>query len=180
MKILEMENASLASLRKVAEELNLPNFHRMKKENLIINIRRAEAEKEGLEVRGGVLEITPEGVGFLRTNYSIGPEDVYVSQAQLRRHDLRMGDLVIGAVAVGTRGRGVAAVVEGALAPGLARRVRQIALGALEPLLPAVVVVDEALRHGERHPVDADLHRGWRRLADAATGEQRAQQRRRQ
>jgi transcription termination factor Rho len=70
----------------------------MKKENLIINIRRAEAEKEGVEMRGGVLEITPEGVGFLRTNYSIGPEDVYVSQAQLRRHDLRMGDMVIGVV----------------------------------------------------------------------------------
>ena len=98
MKILEMENASLASLRKLAEELNIPNFQRMKKENLIINIRRAEAEKEGVEMRGGVLEITPEGVGFLRTNYSIGPEDVYVSQAQLRRHDLRMGDLVIGVV----------------------------------------------------------------------------------
>jgi len=98
MKILEMENASLATLRKVAEDLKIPNAHRMKKENLIINIRKAEAEQEGLEVRGGVLEITPEGVGFLRTNYSIGPEDVYVSQAQLRRHDLRMGDLVIGVV----------------------------------------------------------------------------------
>ena len=93
-----MENASLASLRKVADDLKIPNAHRMKKENLIINIRKAEAEQEGLEVRGGVLEITPEGVGFLRTNYSIGPEDVYVSQAQLRRHDLRMGDLVIGVV----------------------------------------------------------------------------------
>ena len=98
MKIIEMENASLSALRKVAEELNVPNAQRMKKENLIINIRRAEAEKEGVEMRGGVLEITPEGVGFLRTNYSIGPEDVYVSQAQLRRHDLRMGDLVIGVV----------------------------------------------------------------------------------
>ncbi len=98
MKILEMEDASLASLRELAEELKIPNSHRMKKENLIINIRRAEAEKEGIEVRGGVLEITPEGVGFLRTNYSIGPEDVYVSQAQLRRYDLRMGDLVIGVV----------------------------------------------------------------------------------
>lgn len=98
MKIIEMENASLSSLRKIAEELNIPNSQRMKKENLIINIRRTEAEKEGVEVRGGVLEITPEGVGFLRTNYSIGSEDVYVSQAQLRRHDLRMGDMVIGVV----------------------------------------------------------------------------------
>lgn len=98
MKMLEMEVASLSTLRSIAEELKIPNTNRMKKENLIINIRRAEAEQEGVEVRGGVLEITPEGVGFLRTNYSIGPEDVYVSQAQLRRHDLRMGDLVIGVV----------------------------------------------------------------------------------
>lgn len=98
MNIIEMENASLSSLRQLAEELKVPNFGRLKKENLIINIRRAEAEKEGIEVRGGVLEITPEGVGFLRTNYSIGPDDVYVSQAQLRRYDLRMGDFVIGVV----------------------------------------------------------------------------------
>jgi transcription termination factor Rho len=98
MNISEMENASLASLRQVAEEMNVPNAKRLKKENLILNIRRVEAEKEGLEVRGGVLEITPEGVGFLRNNYSIGPDDVYVSQAQLRRYDLRMGDFVMGVV----------------------------------------------------------------------------------
>jgi transcription termination factor Rho len=98
MNISEMEVAPLASLRQVAEEMNVPNAKRLKKENLIINIRRAEAEKEGIEVRGGVLEITPEGVGFLRNNYSIGPDDVYVSQAQLRRYDLRMGDFVMGVV----------------------------------------------------------------------------------
>ena len=98
MKISEMENASLASLRQIAEELNIPNSKHMKKENLILNIRRVEAAAEGSEVRGGVLEITPEGVGFLRTNYSIGPDDVYVSQAQLRRYDLRMGDFVMGVV----------------------------------------------------------------------------------
>jgi transcription termination factor Rho len=98
MNISEMENATLASLRQIAEELNVPNARRLKKENLILNIRRFEAEKEGAEVRGGVLEITPEGVGFLRTNYSIGPDDVYVSQAQLRRYDLRMGDFVMGVV----------------------------------------------------------------------------------
>lgn len=98
MKITEMEDASLASLRQFAEELNIPNAKRLKKENLILNIRRTEAAAEGIEVRGGVLEITPEGVGFLRTNYSIGPDDVYVSQAQLRRYDLRMGDFVMGVV----------------------------------------------------------------------------------
>jgi len=98
MNIIEMENAPLATLRKAAEELNIPNHNRLKKENLIIQICKAEAAAQGVEVKGGVLEITPEGVGFLRTNYSIGPEDVYVSQAQLRRYDLRMGDFVIGVV----------------------------------------------------------------------------------
>jgi len=98
MKILELENAPLASLRQVAKELNIPNAARLKKENLLIRIRQVEAESEGLEVRGGVLEIMNEGVGFLRTNYQVGQEDVYVSQAQLRRYDLRGGDLVIGHV----------------------------------------------------------------------------------
>src|SRR5574340_951179 len=97
-KIIELENEPLVDLRKRAKDLSIPNADRLKKENLIIQIRQAEAEKEGLEVRGGVLEIMPEGIGFLRKNYEIGPEDVYVSQAQLRRYDLRNGDLVIGAV----------------------------------------------------------------------------------
>ena len=98
MKILELENAPLSQLRDTAKELNIPNAARLKKENLIIRIRQVEAEKEGLEVRGGVLEIMNEGIGFLRTNYQVGPEDVYVSQAQLRRYELRSGDLVIGHV----------------------------------------------------------------------------------
>jgi transcription termination factor Rho len=98
MKIIELENAPLASLRDMAKELNIPNAARLKKENLLIKIRQVEAEKEGLEVRGGVLEIMNEGIGFLRTNYQVGQDDVYVSQAQLRRYDLRSGDLVIGHV----------------------------------------------------------------------------------
>jgi len=97
MKILELENNSLAALRQIAKDLNIADAHRLKKENLIIRIRQVEAEREGLEVRGGILEIMPEGIGFLRTNYRIGPDDVYVSQAQLRRYELRNGDMVIGA-----------------------------------------------------------------------------------
>jgi transcription termination factor Rho len=98
MRILELENAPLASLRQMAKDLNVNDANRLKKENLIIRIRQVEAEREGLEVRGGILEIMPEGIGFLRTNYKIGQDDVYVSQAQLRRYELRNGDLVIGAV----------------------------------------------------------------------------------
>jgi transcription termination factor Rho len=98
MKILELESSPLPALRQIARDLNVPNANRLKKENLILRIRQVEAEKEGLEVRGGILEIMSEGVGFLRTNYAIGAEDVYVSQAQLRRYELRSGDLVIGHV----------------------------------------------------------------------------------
>ena len=73
MKLLELESAPLSALRDVARGLEIPNAARLKKENLLIRIRQAEAEKEGLEVRGGVLEIMSEGVGFLRTNYQVGP-----------------------------------------------------------------------------------------------------------
>jgi transcription termination factor Rho len=98
MNILELENEPLAKLRQMGKDLNIPNSSRLKKELLILRIRQVEAEREGLEVRGGILEIMNEGVGFLRSDYRIGPEDVYVSQAQLRRYDLRNGDLVIGHV----------------------------------------------------------------------------------
>lgn len=98
MNIRELEKKSLAELREQAKELNVPRAARLKKEQLIVKIRQAEAEKEGLEVRGGILEIMNEGIGFLRSNYQVGPEDVYVSQAQLRRQELRSGDMVIGHV----------------------------------------------------------------------------------
>ena len=92
MRILELENAPLAALRDMAKELNIPNAARLKKENLIMRIRQADAEKEGLEVRGGVLEIMSEGIGFLRTNYQVGPEDVYVSSG-VRYKDLILKQL---------------------------------------------------------------------------------------
>jgi transcription termination factor Rho len=99
MKILELENEPLVKLRAMAKDLGVQNANRLKKEALAIQIRQAEAEKEGVELRGGVLEIMSEGIGFLRAaNYRISDQDVYVSQAQLRRYDLRSGDLVIGNV----------------------------------------------------------------------------------
>ena len=98
MRTKELDGTSLHELREIAKGLDIPNAARLKKENLIIRIQQSESEKEGIEVRGGVLEITNEGVGYLRNNYQIGAEDVYVSQAQIRRHDLRGGDLIIGVV----------------------------------------------------------------------------------
>ena len=98
MDIFELEKKTVKQLSKIAKDLNKPNSNRLKREGLIVKIAQSLAEAEGLEMRGGVLEIMNEGIGFLRANYRIGAEDVYVSQAQLRRYELRSGDLVIGHV----------------------------------------------------------------------------------
>jgi len=98
MDIITLNKKSLTELRTIAKEFNLPRPTRHKKESLILQVSRAMGEAEGLEIRGGVLEIMNEGIGFLRQNYHIGSEDVYVSQAQLRRYELRSGDMVIGHV----------------------------------------------------------------------------------
>jgi transcription termination factor Rho len=89
----------LATLRQVARDLDVSDVGRLKKEDLILRIQQAEAEKEGVEMRGGILEIMSDGIGFLRSgHYQAGPYDVYVSQSQIRRYNLRNGDLVIGHV----------------------------------------------------------------------------------
>jgi len=98
INVPDLEKSSLAELRKIAKELNVINSTRLKRENLIVRIAQhsTEANEEGEEVRGGILEVMPEGIGFLRQNYKLGKDDVYVSQAQIRRYNLRSGDLVIG------------------------------------------------------------------------------------
>ena len=98
MEIIELESQTTKQLQKIAKDLNLENIKRLKRDGLIVKVAQALAEAEGLEISGGVLEIINEGIGFLRSNYRIGPDDVYVSQAQLRRYELRSGDLVIGHV----------------------------------------------------------------------------------
>src|SRR5512139_110630 len=99
MKVIELESTPLEVLRQRARDLNIPTVNRLKKDDLILRIQQAEAEREGLELRGGILEIMSEGIGFLRSGqYQPGPYDVYVSQSQIRRYNLRTGDLIIGHV----------------------------------------------------------------------------------
>ncbi|MEZ0395642.1 MAG: transcription termination factor Rho [Anaerolineales bacterium] len=99
MDIIELENKPLAELRNMARDFNIANANRLKKEALILRICQEEAAQKGLDVRGGILEIMNEGIGFLRSaRYSISEDDVYVSQAQLRRYELRSGDLIVGHV----------------------------------------------------------------------------------
>ena len=96
MEIVELEKKSLTELRKIAGEMGIENYKLRKREYLIIAIASQQALKDGKEMGGGVLEIMPEGVGFLRLDYQMGKNDIYVSQAQLRRHELRNGDMVFG------------------------------------------------------------------------------------
>ncbi|GAB4493434.1 MAG: transcription termination factor Rho [Anaerolineales bacterium] len=100
MNILELESKPLSDLRHMAfKDFGIQNANRLKKEALVLRLRQEEALREGLEIRGGILEIMDEGIGFLRSaRYSISDDDVYVSQAQLRRYELRSGDLVVGHV----------------------------------------------------------------------------------
>ncbi|GAB4403885.1 MAG: transcription termination factor Rho [Anaerolineales bacterium] len=99
MNVAELEKMPLARLRDMARELSVKEPMRLKREELVLRLRQVIAERDGQEMRGGVLEIMSEGIGFLRTgHYGIQPDDVYVSQAQLRRYNLRSGDLVIGHV----------------------------------------------------------------------------------
>jgi transcription termination factor Rho len=100
LNILDLENKPLAELRSMASsDFGIQNAHRLKKEALVIRLRQAEAARDGLEVRGGILEIMSEGIGFLRSeHYQVSEDDVYVSQAQLRRYDLRDGDMIVGHV----------------------------------------------------------------------------------
>ncbi|MCX6026483.1 MAG: transcription termination factor Rho [Chloroflexi bacterium] len=99
MHIAELEKMTLAELRRTGKELEIPAFTRMKKDDLVLRLLQANAERQGLELRGGILEIVEEGIGFLRAeHYLPGPNDIYVSQSQIRRFSLRTGDMVIGQV----------------------------------------------------------------------------------
>jgi len=99
MNIAQLEDMTLTDLRAMSKDLEIHGASRMKKEDLILQIMQADAERRGLELRGGVLDIVNEGMGFLRSDHYLpGPNDIYVSQSQIRRFSLRTGDMVIGQV----------------------------------------------------------------------------------
>lgn len=99
MDIAQLENKNLEELRQLARDASIPRFTRLKKPDLILALLRDEAERRGHKLRGGVLEIVDDGIGFLRAeHYLPGPNDIYVSQTQIKRFNLRTGDMVIGQV----------------------------------------------------------------------------------
>jgi transcription termination factor Rho len=99
MNIVELETRNLDDLREMARELEISGYTRLKKHDLIMRLLKHNAERQGYIFGGGVLDIVQEGIGFLRSDHLLpGPEDVYVSQSQIRRFGLRTGDMVIGQV----------------------------------------------------------------------------------
>jgi transcription termination factor Rho len=101
MDLAQMKSKTVHELQEIAQELNLGSTSSMRKQELIFRILEAQTEKSGLIFSEGVLEILPEGYGFLRsTDYSYlpGPDDIYVSPSQIKRFDLQTGDTVSGQV----------------------------------------------------------------------------------
>lgn len=100
MDIAELESKTLQELYEVAKKLDLPGYRQLKKHDLIFKILEGQTQKNGNEfIPKGILEILPEGYGFLRTGgYLPSREDIYVSQTQIRRFDMQHGDLVSGQV----------------------------------------------------------------------------------
>jgi len=99
VNIAELELKTLNELQEEARQIGLTGYSRLKKHDLVFRLLRGQAEKMGYIFGGGVLEIIQDGIGFLRSDHLLpGPEDVYVSQSQIRRFGLRTGDLVIGQV----------------------------------------------------------------------------------
>ncbi|BAL98475.1 MULTISPECIES: transcription termination factor Rho [Caldilinea] len=95
----QLEELTLDELRELARAANVTGYTRLKKYDLIMRLLRASAERAGYIFGGGILEIVQDNIGFLRSDHLLpGPEDVYVSQSQIRRFGLRTGDLVIGQV----------------------------------------------------------------------------------
>lgn len=101
MNIKDLKKLKINDLYKIAKELNVEGASGMRKQELIFAILQAQTEKNGLIFGEGVLEILPDGFGFLRApdyNYLPGPDDIYISPSQIRRFNLRTGDTVSGQI----------------------------------------------------------------------------------
>lgn len=101
MNLKELKEKKITELAAIAKELRIDGAAGMRKQDLIFSILNGTAEKNGAIFGEGVLEILPDGFGFLRApdaNYLPGPDDIYVSPSQIRRFNLRTGDTVSGQI----------------------------------------------------------------------------------
>ncbi|MBI1805673.1 MAG: transcription termination factor Rho [Ignavibacteria bacterium] len=101
MDIAELKSKKISELSKIAKDLNITGYTDLRKQDLIFKILEAQTEKDGLTFSKGVLEVLPDGYGFLRSvdyNYLPSPDDIYVSPSQIKKFNLRTGDTVSGQV----------------------------------------------------------------------------------
>jgi len=101
MNLVELKNKNIRELMAISKVYNIDGASSMRKQELIFALLQAQAEMSGLIYGEGVLEILPDGFGFLRSqnyNYLPGPDDIYVSPSQIRRFNLRTGDSISGQI----------------------------------------------------------------------------------
>jgi transcription termination factor Rho len=101
LNITDLKDMSIQKLTQVAKDLNVSGATGMRKQELIFQILKAQTEQSGFIFSEGVLEVLPDGFGFLRApdyNYLPGPDDIYVSPSQIRKFDLQTGDTVSGQI----------------------------------------------------------------------------------
>ncbi len=101
MNVVDLKDKKISELTQMAKKFNIEGAAGMRKQELIFALLQAQLEKNGLIYGEGVLEILPDGFGFLRApdyNYLPGPDDIYVSPSQIRRFNLRTGDTVAGQI----------------------------------------------------------------------------------
>jgi transcription termination factor Rho len=101
LNLVELKNKNIRELLSIARSYNIDGASSMRKQELIFALLQSQAEMSGLIYGEGVLEILPDGFGFLRTqnyNYLPGPDDIYVSPSQIRRFNLRTGDTISGQI----------------------------------------------------------------------------------
>jgi len=101
LDIEELKEKKISELNKIATDMNISGYSGLKKAELIFRILEEQTAQEGLLFSKGVLEILPDGYGFLRStnyNYLPGPDDIYISPSQIKRFNLRTGDTVTGQI----------------------------------------------------------------------------------
>ncbi len=140
LELTELEEKSLEDLHEIAKELSLDDYERLHKRDLLLQIMQAQAEQNGHTWTQGVLEVLPEGYGFLRTrNFLPSQDDIYVSQSQVRRFALKTGDAVVGAVRPPKSGERYRSLLKLEAVNGLSPEAirKRIAFDELTPIYPS-------------------------------------------
>ena len=138
MLITELEKKTIAQLHEIAKEKKIPGYYKYRKRELILKLIEAFSE-EGEGMAEGVLEVLPDGYGFLRIeNYLPSDEDIYISPSQIRRFHLRTGDMITGSIRPPKEGEKYRAVLQITAVNGLdpEHAIRRFHFDSLTPIFP--------------------------------------------